>query len=848
VGEGFSTSTPPGCGVNGTSVLGDGWSFVTGTGGTTGPQSMPASQAYGNSIPGVGQARTSSVVSGTVAGATVTVPQSGVNFSKGYLVQNQCNVNPSPANTLCLNLYVEFSVLPEAGGMTGTTNASGAGTVTGAIKLGLKLNLTYDTFIVNFFGHQLPRAAACASNTPINLSLTTGTSGALTGVGYDDVRQNFKVVQDGITFPIFGGTSYAQGTQPPLIDLCPQLNGTLGLPDTTGQMSLIMSTQTTSNSAGSSAAGSGMSTTSDLFRPAAVTQVSANGAAVGGPQTADNVQQVNEGDVVKIDGAQSYDPAMQAFTANTLTRTGGTAAAPPATTSTAANNVTFVAQHPPAGGATHIYTQTVSTNLGPGNQTQTGLIQQTVQVNNVAPTAIAPPSFLANTGQSFTLKGSSTDPGDPDTAGNRGYCWTKVAGAADAPVPATCTGSPTGNGKNLTLTAGATASPATYQLVVTDADGAASAPVTVVVNFRGASANTISGTTALDGGAATGVTVSLYRASTGFISSQVSGAGGAYSFTALPVATDYLVQFSKTGATSEFYNRAANSGTATKIASAAGSGIVDGFVYTNGGGTGTLSTNVKDSAGNVVSTSVKVYDESGFVRSGTTDGSGNATFANLPPKATYRVRVGLGDATHAELWAVTGGNTAGTAGTGAWTGDAATKFTVTTGATTNVNAFLYLNSVAANGLGNVTGTASGPGGVVNGLEVRLYDATTGAFVARATTGKAAAARSITSPNDGTFSFNANQTLYGSGTTLDPSEPADQLGVRAGSYKVWVRNPSAIVSGADPVCSMWANGNTSTFLLGNQFQGTGKLVSGLPVTAAGTLNFATLAVTTAVGCS
>ncbi len=850
--EGFTVTYPPGCAINGTTVLGDASSFVVGGAGPPafGPVSMPASQAFGNEAPGGGQVREASTVTGTVAGATVTIPQAGVKFSRGYQANSNCGVQVAPANTLCLNLYVESSVIPQSGGLTGTTNADGSGTVSGAIRIGIKLNVTYDGKIARFFGQEVPRAAACSSSANINLNLTTGTSGPLTGVGYDDVRQNFKVVQNGITFPTFTGTNYSFGPQPGLTDLCAQLTSTIGLPDSTAQMSLILTTQATSNSAGSSASGDGMATTADLFRPAAVTQVSANGTPIGLPQFADNTQNVNEGDVVKVDGAQSYDPAMRAFTTNTLARTGGTAAPPPATTSTAANNVTFVAQDAPAGGNTHVFTQTVSANLGPGNQTQTGLINQTVQVNNVAPTANAGPGFLANTNQTFSLKGSSTDPGDPDTPAGRGYCWTLVGGGvAGAPVPPACTGSPTGNGKNLNLLAGPNAGSATYQLVVTDKDGGVSSPSTVTVTFRSASSGTISGIANLDNSPASGVTVSLYRSSTGFISSVVSGGGGAYSFGSLPNASDYLVQFSKVGATSEFYNRAANSGTATKISSVTGSAVADGFIFTNGGGTGTIATNVKDAGGNVSGTSVKIYDESGFVRGGTTDASGNATFANLPPKATYRVRVALGDATHAELWAVTGGNTVGTAGTGAWTGDAATKFTVTTGATTNVNAFLFNNNNnAANGLGNVTGTTSGPGGTVNGVEVRLYDATSGAFVARATTGKLASSRTITSPNNGAFTFDANQTLYGSGTVLDPSEPFDQLGVRPGNYKIWFRNPSGITSGANPVCSTWANGNTSTFLLGNQFEGTGKLVSSLTVPSGGTLAFNSVVLTTAPGCS
>jgi hypothetical protein len=849
--EGFTVTYPPGCAINGTTVLGDASSFVVGGAGPPafGPVSMPASQAFGNNAPGGGQVRTPSTVAGTVAGATVTIPQAGVNFSKGYQANSSCAVQVAPANTLCLNLYVESSVLPQAGGLTGTTNADGSGTVSGAIRIGIKLNVTYDGKIARFFGQEVPRAAACSSSANINLNLTTGTSGPLTGVTYDDVRQNFKVVQNGITFPTFTGTNYSFGPQPGLTDLCLQLTNTIGLPDSTAQMSLILSTQATSNSAGSSASGDGMATTADLFRPAAVTQVSRNGTPVGGPQVADSNAAVDEGDVVKVDGAQSYDPAMRAFTSNTLTRTGGTAPAPVASTSTAANNITFVAQDAPAGGNTHVFDQAVTADLGPGNQTQRGVVTQTVTVNNVAPTANAGPAFLANTSQNFTLKGTSTDPGDPDTPAGRGYCWTLLGGGvAGAPVPPACTGSPAGNGKNLTLAAGSTAGSATYQLVVTDKDGGVSSPSTVVVNFRGTAANTISGIANLDDSPASGVMVNLYRTSTGFISSQVSGGGGTYSFAGLPVATDYLVQFSKVGATSEFYNRAANSGTATKIASANGSGVVDGFIYTNGGGTGTIATNVKDVGGNVAGTSVKVYDESGFVRGGTTDASGNATFANLPPKSTYRVRVALGDPNHAELWAVTGGNTAGTAGTGAWTGDAATKFTVSVGGTTNVNAYLYQNNVAANALGNVTGSTSGPGGVVNGAEVRLYDATSGAFVARATTGKLAAARAITSPNDGTFTFNANQTLYGSGTVLDPSEPFDQLGVRPGNYKIWFRNPSGITSGGNPVCSTWANGSTSSFLLGNQFQGTGKLVTSVTVAPGGTLSFGPVLLTTAPGCS
>lgn len=840
--EGFTVKTPPGC----TSVTGDALSIDAAL------TLQKGSVAFGNGSAVTGQERIQNKAGpGTVAGTAITVPQAGIAFQRGYQMQGTCQPNTTNDSTnlnICFDFYIEFKVLPQ-GDITGVTNVDGTGSVTGNIRIGINITSSYDSGLINFFGTKTPSAATCASSADIALNMTTGTSGTQTGVIYDDVRQNFKVVQDTLNFPTFVGTSfYSGGTAGAgLAELCSRIGSQIGLPDPNGQIALIMTTQATSNSAGSSAAGTGMGATTDFWRPASVTQVGVNGGALGSPQVADNSINVNEGDVVTIDGSQSYDPAMRALSVNALSRTGGTAAAPPATTSTAGNNVTFVAQDAPAGGATHIYSQESTAALGPGDQTQTGLVNQTIAVQNVAPTANAGPAFLATGGQGFTLKGSSVDPGDVDTPAGRGYCWTRTGGGV-GPVPPACSGSPVGNGKNLALTAPNVDGSETYTLVVTDKDGAVSAPSQVTVTFRATAPGIISGIAHEDGVPAAGITVDLFRKSTGFIATDTSDGTGLYGFAGLPSATDYIVLFSKAGDTSEYYNRASNSGTATKISTATGGkSIIDGFLVTNAN-TGTLATNVQDSAGAVAGTSVRVYDETGFVRAGVTDGSGNASFTQLPPKSTYRVRAGLGDATHAELWAVTGGNTAGTAGTGSWTGNEAGKFTVVGGGTTNVNAYLYLNSVAANALGNVTGTADGPNGAINGVEVRLYDGTTGAFVAKAVTGKTIAARTIVNGTPGTFSFDPNQTLYGSGTVLDASEPFDMNGLRPGTYKVWFRNPSGIVSGANPVCSTWANGGIASFVLGNQFQGSGKLVAPLTVTSGGTLAFGTVTMTTAPGCS
>jgi hypothetical protein len=134
---------------------------------------------------------------------------------------------------------------------------------------------------------------------------------------------------------------------------------------------------------------------------------------------------------------------------------------------------------------------------------------------------------------------------------------------------------------------------------------------------------------------------------------------------------------------------------------------------------GTLDVTVNDSGGSPLSgVDVRLYDEPGFLRSVNTNGSGQVSFKTQPDK-NYKLRTGVSAGGVADTWY-----------DGALTGNQATQVTAGPSATTNVT--ITTNTPAE--LGAISGTVVDTNPTpIQGVQARVYNATTGAWVANALT-------------------------------------------------------------------------------------------------------------------
>lgn len=810
---------PPGCGTN--PALGDACQYVFLNVNHLCDQISAASVAFGNGATGQGQEKVvQSATGGTVDGrGAVSVPQANVKFARGYQSQGQCQTQAGI--TICLDLYVEFSIEPVAP-ITGQSNTDGSGTVNTQFKIHVNLDTTYDSQdIFNL----VPKGGKCTSNAPITLNMTAPSGGspssanganALTGVPYDTFSQNMKVVQEGFTVPAFTTDQGEYGGT--FANLCSELNKQLFGADnpaataTNGAVSLIISTQDTSQTSGSSASGTGMpwQTTNPAtangpnWTPVAAAQVATNNGVLSAPTSADTNFQVNEGDLVAIDTSKSYDPAMQPFITNTLVRTGGTANPPPATTGTAPDTVSFVAQDASVFGDTHEFTKTVSTNLGPSNQTESDVQVTTITVNNVPPTANAGPNRTVSGGTLQTLTGTSVDPGDLDMPGERGYCWTQTGGTSVG-LPA-CTGSPANNRPSAagkwqplnfnTANANDTLS---FSLTVCDNDGGCSSPSSTQVVTRAQSAGTISGVITDAGGSPiSGATVNVFN-SGGFVATTSTNGSGQYSVSGLAADPQYFVSAAKSGFSTGYFaggTTAQNAAGAKRFVvntSTTGRSDID-IALTPTGALGSMTGTVVDSGGGITGMNVRLYDETGFVAQTSTLAGGSYFFTNVLPKSTYKVRFNCvvcgGSLPYTETWF-----------NGALTGNMANLLNVNPGGFTDNGPTTMYKTAGPDQRATISGTVLGLGNPLQSVDVRVYDFATGGWVADVPT-----------------NASGNYSL-----TLDP-----------GSYKVWywTKNPTFSPPAATTArTSQWFDG-LGGFLNGEQGEGTGKLVTSADTLSAG----------------
>lgn len=697
------------------------------------------SVAFNNGNATTGQGKLDNqATGGTVTGSNVSVPNAGVQFDRGYTTQGQCVTSPI---TVCLNLYVEFAILPQ-GNITGVTNADGSGTVSTDLRLRLNISKTYDS------GDPLglvPESATCLSNANISLNLSTENAN---GVRYDTTAQAFRVTQQNVTVPLFSGTNYG-GTA---ANLCDEINNALfplsggsPVPATNGIFELIITTQATSNTAGSADTGTGMAANPGSWRPVSVLQTDVNGAGQSSPSTGDVVINVNEGDVVEIDNGASYDPALRHLDdpswTQTLALTGGTAGTPPAVKQTETTR-TFVAQDAPAAGNTLVFTSSVSAHLGPiaagdpGEQRQSDTSTVTVNVANVAPTADAGADQLVSGGTTVQLKGSSSDLGDPVT--ERTYCWTQLSGTSVG-LPA-C--SP-GNGANQSFSVPNADATLQFQLQVTDDDGA-SGTDTVTVETRATTPGTISGyvTDSSNGSPLTfsgnNAKVDLFNGTALVATTQVQ-AGGYYQFTGLG-AGSYTVRGRASG-----YEGVYNGGRAIqKFAPvlAPPSSVVDLGLMSSSGISNVFG--LVDTFGGVPVNAAQVllFDAEGSrVYKQSTASDGSFGIPEVQPGDDYTVRYLKGPAYYPRYYnnkpKVTD----------------ADPVSVSAGADTDLGTMrLPLKSAD----GTITGTVTDGGSPAVGIQVRAYDATTNKYERLAIT-------------DGSGNY-----------SLDLPE---------GSYKLWFKDPA-----------------------------------------------------------
>ena len=785
----------PGCGPN--NGIGDSCDNTTTA--NTGCTRAWASNVFGNGTTGQGQEKSRSEANGgTVSGTSVSVPQAGVKFARGYQAQGTCQT--TLGITACVDLYVEFAIQP-ASAITGTTNPDGSGTVVANFNLVIKLGMTYDSN--DPFGG-VPNRAICPSLSPISMSLTTESSGSLSGTRYDDFSQNFKVVEDPFTVSAFATTQGQYGGT--LANLCSELNKQMFGADsptaqaTNGKATLIISTQDTSNTPTSSAAGTGMpwSVTTPTaisgpnWNPVAAIRSNVASAGFTPPVTTNSTVSVNEGDLVQLDSSVSYDPAMRPFTTNTFSRTGGTAPVPPASTGTPNSTYNFVAQDAPSGGNNHIFTKSVQTDLGPFDQTQSDTRDLTVQVDNVAPTANAGPNRTVSGGSTVALNGTSTDPGDLDLAGQRGYCWTQTGGTPVG-LPA-CAGSPSNNRPSdgttgrflpLNFTPANTDDYKIFDLVVCDKDGGCSSTSSTDVNVRAQAAGSISGIISDGGAPLDAATVTLYN-SGGFVASTSSNPSGAYSFSGLAPGSTYYVSASKATYDTVFFSGTQAAATARRlsVSGAVGRSDID-IELVSLSLVGGISGNLQDSTPtNISGMGVRLYDEYGFVASSSSDGSGNYSFTNLTPKSSYKLRFNCTSGCGPSLPFVD------TWHANAMSGNMATLVTAPIASTNNIGTDTIYRTSGPDQRHTISGTVTG-GGPLQGVQVRVYDFTTGAWVANAVT-----------DSSGNYSMT----------------------VLPGSYKVWfwTKNIALVPpppAGTQARTSQWYDG-PGTFIDGQQIQGSG----------------------------
>jgi len=565
---------------------------------------------------------------GTVTGSAVAVPQANIAFGNGYQFQGQCQ-NDSTAGIICLDLYVQFRISPQ-GAVAGTTNANGSGTVNLPIKLELWISSSYSSRVYNFIGLRTPSSARCVSSANIALAMTTETSGALTGIRYNSNSKNFKVVQAGATVPAF--TQQAQSGSL-VANLCNEVGTSIGLPDTTSDFELVISTEANTTAAGGTSTGTGMGAFPGIQPPVSKTQSGVNGGALSASSSNNGVINVNEGSVVELDNGTSYDPALRnvldvANWTNTFARTSG---ATPVAVKASGTNRKFVAPDAPNGGTSTVFTSSVGAYLGPiavgspGEQRESDTSTVTINIANVAPTANAGRDQTATGGSTVTLKGSASDPGDsgPDLT----YCWTQTAGTTVV-LPA-CQ-----NGSAPSFVAPNSTGALTFQLVVSDNDGGVSVPDSVTVNTVVSASGTISGRIFNQGtlAAIPGAKADLFDSTNTYLTTAIADGSGNYAFAGL-AGVDYSVRLRAPGYETRYYDgrSARDSAAANRALLAPPFSVADGALRATGGN-GIIAGNVGLANVNAV-----IYDlNDNVVDKAKSDGGGNYSVPLLTP-GQYKV-------------------------------------------------------------------------------------------------------------------------------------------------------------------------------------------------------------------
>ncbi len=506
--------------------------------------------------------------------------------------------------------------------MTGTANNDGSGSLQVGLDVILSLYKTIDSASL------APTTATC--RTSIELDLTTGTSGALTGTAFDTTRENLQMVDGQFTMPPFAEAAGATTDFPRLV--CDGANDAMGLWD---------SNQDPSNVPGDNEVVISASTDAGPWDVAGTDVVAAAGSD----------QIVDECDAVTVDGSTSFNDAFSQPTVEWTQLSG------PAVTGSGAIEgadqlvASFVA---PEGDAVVDMDLSYTTLIGPHpDNTRNDLDSVEITVNNVAPVAGAGADFATTTGKpAVPLSGFADDActETPDLV----TTWSQTGGPA-VPIASPASLSTTFDTSGLVAPA-----TLTFQLEVDD--GTTSTTDTVVVDVRLASPGTLAGHVEDSGGTdLSGIDARVYLPGSGFQTLDATDGSGNWSVPGLSDGTDYAVLFNDpVGTHQSVWFRDSTNWDDRELAKAPDS-AVDGVLVTEANGASLSGTVTNASTGAPLSgVTVALHDENGagfvwddatnmVVRGqDTTDGSGNWTIDGLNPGGQYRVRYQLSGYT--EQW------------------------------------------------------------------------------------------------------------------------------------------------------------------------------------------------------
>lgn len=576
--------------------------------------------------------------------------------------------------------------------LDGTAENDGSGTLDLGFDVSLNLFKTIDS------ADLAPFSAVCA--TSLQLNLTTGTSGTLTGNPYDTARQMLTVVDGQFTMPPFVETQ----NNPIGQVVCDGANDALGLWD---------GSKVPSNLPGDNEVRINASTSAGPWDVAGTDIV-----ADAGPN-----QVVNECDTIVLDGTNSYNEAR-------ATPTVGWSQSSGPDTQFIKNADQLVAQTvAPPGDNGLIFDLDYETLIGPHpTNTRTDTDAVNVTVNNVAPVANAGADFATSTGKAAVALDGFADDACTETP-DLVTTWSQTGGPA-VPIADTSSVDTTFDTTGL-----ASATTLTFQLAVDDGTDVTTDSVTVTV--RAPASGTISGVVRNTGGSPlANIDARVYQPGSGFVTKAATAVGtGAYSVGGLSNGTQYAVLFNDpAGASQAVWFRQSTNWDDREIVTAPDAAVDGTMVSELSAASLSGTVTDADTGAPLAGVLVALHDANGagFVWDAAnnkvvrgqaiTNGAGQWTIDGLNPGDHYRVRYQL--AGYNEQW--NSGKSWG------WTAD---EISVGTTDVTGLDAALTAKTDRATLSGTVTNGDTGANEiqtitVTSGSTRSMYDVTYGAETIR----------------------------------------------------------------------------------------------------------------------